>query len=77
MSKSETEAAQEPTRISREDIEAKLRSVTGEVQQTGEQVRNVAIAAGALIVVILVLLAFMSGRSRGRTSSTVVEIRRI
>ncbi|MEM9033934.1 MAG: hypothetical protein AAGA99_20430 [Actinomycetota bacterium] len=77
MSKSDAEATEEPARISRDDLEAKLRNVTGEVEQTTEQIRNVAIAVGAAVVVILVLLAFLSGRSRGRTSSTVVEIRRI
>lgn len=67
----------EPQRITRDDLEDKFRSVTGEVESTTEQVRNIAIAAGAAIVVILVLLAFLSGSRRGRRASTVVEIRRI
>jgi hypothetical protein len=67
----------EPQRITPDDLEDKFRSVTGEVESTTEQVRNIAIAAGAAIVVILVLLAFLSGSRRGRRGSTVVEIRRI
>ncbi|MEO1063866.1 MAG: hypothetical protein AAFZ07_20800 [Actinomycetota bacterium] len=67
----------EPQKITRDDLEAKFRSVTGEVESTTEQVRNVAIAVGAAVVVILVLLAFLSGSKRGKKGSTVVEIRRI
>ncbi len=67
----------EPERITRDDLEAKFKAVTGEVESTTEQVRNVAVAIGAAIVVILVLIAFLSGARRGRRASTVVEIRRI
>ena len=67
----------EPEKVTREDLEAKFKAVTGEVESTTEQVRNVAIAVGAAVVVILVLVAFLSGSRRGRRASTVVEIRRI
>ena len=77
MSKKSEPVVTEPQRISRDDLEAKFRAVTGEVESTTEQVRNIAIAVGAAIVVILVLLAFLAGSKRGRKASTVVEIRRI
>ncbi len=77
MSTQSEPAETEPQRITRDDLEAKFKAVTGEVESTTEQVRNVAIAVGAAIVVILVLLAFLSGSRRGRRASTVVEIRRI
>ena len=77
MSKQSEPAETEPQRITRDDLVAKFKAVTGEVESTTEQVRNIAIAVGAAIVVILVLLAFLSGSRRGRKASTVVEIRRI
>ncbi|MEM8905152.1 MAG: hypothetical protein AAGA17_05465 [Actinomycetota bacterium] len=77
MSKQDEPVEAEPQRITRDDLEAKFKSVTGEVESTATQVRNVAIAAGAAIVVLVVLLAFLTGSRRGRSASTVVEIRRI
>lgn len=77
MSESDTDAVEEKPHITRDDIEAKLKSVTGEVEQATEQVRNTAIAVAAAVLVLIVLLAFLSGKRRGRSSSTVVEIRRI
>ncbi len=64
-------------RITREQIEAKFRELTGEVtdevESTRSQVVTVALAAG----VALVAVVFLIGRRNGRRKSAIVEVRRI
>ena len=64
-------------RITRADIESKLRDMRGDVEQTAEAAKApiMAIAAGAAAVVVIA--AFLLGKRRGRRKSTVVEIRRV
>jgi hypothetical protein len=64
-------------KISRDDIEAKFRELQGEVEVVGEQAMNKVIVAGAVIAVVVVVVAFALGRRRGTKKRTVVEIRRI
>jgi hypothetical protein len=70
-------AADETAPISRDDIEAGLRSVVGDIEQkaeaTARKMLPVAIGAGLVIL----FLAYRIGRRVGTTKSTVVEIRRI
>lgn len=65
------------TRVSKQDIETKLRqiqnSLSGEVEEAEPTLIKVAIAAAAVVVV----LTYMVGRRRGRIRSTVVEVRRV
>lgn len=77
MSDDTTPATAREGRITREDLEARFRSVAGDVERTTEQARNMVVAGGAAVVVLLVVLAFLLGRRRGDRGSTVVEIRRI
>ena len=67
----------DPTRITRDDIEAGLRNVVGEAEQkaqaTARKMMPVAIG-GALLVLFI---AYRIGKRVGTTKSTVVEIRRI
>ncbi len=64
-------------KITRADIEAKLRDMRGEVDRTAEAAKAplIAIAAGAGVAVVV--LSFLLGKRRGRRKSTVVEIRRV
>ena len=70
-------AADETPPISRDDIEAGLRSVVGDMEEkaeaTAKKLMPVAIGAGLLILFV----AYRIGRRVGTTRSTVVEIRRI
>ncbi len=69
--------ADDPDRITREDLDSTLRSVVGEVEQqatTGAR-RLLPVAIGAGVAMLLV--AYFLGRRVGATRSTVVEIRRI
>ena len=64
-------------RITRDQIEAKFRELTGGVAQEAESARSQLItvmAAGALGVIAVV---FLIGRRSGRRRSAVVEVRRI
>jgi len=65
------------TPITRDDIEAKLAEIRGGVDNTVGQAQSkltvVAIGAVALVIVV----AFLLGRRRGRRGKTVVEIRRL
>ncbi|MGE0795777.1 MAG: hypothetical protein AB7O29_10615 [Acidimicrobiia bacterium] len=63
--------------ITRDDIERKLREVQGDLSDTGETVKQYAIAVGAVVAVAAVALAFGLGRRRGRRARTVVEVRRV
>jgi hypothetical protein len=64
-------------KITRDQIEAKLREVTGGVTDEVEEVRSQALAVGLAVVVATVAIVYLIGRRRGRRRSTVVEVRRI
>ena len=68
--------ATRPT-ISRTDLERKMRELQGGVDHARASATSYAIAAGAVVVVAVVGVAFLMGRRRGKRSRTVVEVRRI
>jgi hypothetical protein len=59
------------------DIRAKLGEIRGEVDETAEQAKPVALYVGVGGVVLLVIVAFLLGRRRGQRKSSWVEIRRV
>ena len=63
--------------VSRDDIEAKLRQIQGEVDRTAQAAKPIGIAVGAAVAVVLVGAAYLLGRRRGKKKTTVVEIRRV
>ena len=65
-----------PQKISRDDIEAKLRSIQGEVDDTAESAKGIAIAVGAVVSVGVLAVVFLMGKKRGRSKSTIIEVRR-
>jgi hypothetical protein len=64
-------------RITRDDIEAKLREVAGDVDSGVESVKPKLITAGVAAAVLALLVAYLLGRKGGRHRSAVVEIRRL
>jgi hypothetical protein len=64
-------------RITRDDLERKLRSLQGNVEETRQSALSTAITVGAVVAVGVVAVAFWVGRRSGRRRSTVVEVRRI
>lgn len=65
------------TDVSRDDIEAKLREIRGEVDSVGEASKSYLLAAGAAAAIAIVAAAFVLGRRKGRRRTTVVEVRRV
>jgi hypothetical protein len=63
--------------ITKDDIEAKLKELRGDIVERTESARatGTAIVVGAVMVVIVA--AYIAGRRRGRKRQPVLEIRRI
>lgn len=64
-------------RITRDDLEAKLREISGDVEDTVESAKPKLLAGAVAGVVVIAVAAYLLGRRRGRKRSAVVEIRRI
>ena len=65
------------TRISRDDLEAKLRDLSGGLEDTVDAARPKVISSAAAGILLAVLLAYLLGRRRGRARSAVIEIRKV
>lgn len=70
-------AARTKTRITREDVEEKLRSLAGDARDEAEAVKPKLVTTGVAVGLVVVLLAYLVGRRSGRKRSAVVEIRRL
>ncbi len=64
-------------RITRADIESKLRDLRGEVEDTGEAVVEKGKAVIGVAAAGVLGFVFLLGLRRGKKKSTVVEIRRV
>jgi len=64
-------------KITRDDLEAKLRELKDDVDETTESAKSYAAAAAVAVGILVFAVAFAAGKKRGRRKSTVVEIRRI
>ncbi len=64
-------------RITRDQIEAKFRELTGEVTDEVESTRSQMVTVGLAVGVVLVAAIFLMGRRSGRRKSAIVEVRRI
>jgi hypothetical protein len=63
--------------VTRADIEAKLRQLRGEVDQAGQQAKQVGLYVGVAAAVVVVGVVFWLGKRKGKKETTVVEIRRV
>jgi hypothetical protein len=64
-------------RITKDDIEAKLREVAAPVEEGVGQAKSIAPIAAVAVAAALVLTAYLLGRRRGKRRTPVIEIRRI
>ena len=64
-------------RITRSDIEGKLREIKGEVDTTAGQAKPVAITVVAVAAVAVIGVVYLLGRKAGKKKNTIVEIRRV
>lgn len=72
-----TTAGERRSRITRDDIEAKLTELAGEVESGREAARSLGLVAAAAGITILVVGAYLLGRRRGLKRRMVLEIRRL
>ena len=63
--------------IGKDDIRAKFTELKNSLDDTAESARTPLLTTGVAVLVVLVVLAFLLGRRRGRSSRTVVEVRRV
>lgn len=63
-------------KITRDDIEAKFRQITGDVDAKAEEAKTTAVTIGAVVAAAVVIGVFLFGRSRGQKKTTVIEVRR-
>ena len=65
------------TRITRDDLEAKLRELSGDVEESAERARPTLLKGVIAGAVVALLVAYLLGKRHGRARSAVVEIRKI
>jgi len=64
-------------KITRDDIEAKFRQIQSSTEAGADAAKGAGMAGIVAGGVLLVIVAYLLGRRRGRKRRTVVEIRRI
>lgn len=67
----------QPSPITRNHLESKLRELEGEVRDTKESAASTLLTVGAVVAVGVIAIAFLAGRRKGKKRTTVVEVRRI
>lgn len=64
-------------RITRKDIEEKIRSLTSEAAEEVATSKPTLVGSGIAVALVVVALAYLIGRRSGHKRSAVVEIRRL
>ena len=62
--------------VEKSDLEAKLREIQEIVDETGEQAKTTGVIV-AVAAVVIILIAYLSGRRKGRKGSARVEVFRL
>ena len=64
-------------RITRADIEAKLRAIRDDIEPVGEQTKGGLMALAPVVVAVIVVGAYILGKRSGKKRRAVIEIRRL
>jgi len=64
-------------RITRADIEAKLRAIRDDIEPVGEQAKGGLLAVAPVVAAVLILGAYLLGKRSGTKRRAVIEIRRL
>ena len=64
-------------RITRADIEAKIGELQGDVEATGEEAKGLGMILVGVAVVVVIGVAFLIGKRRGKRQTTTIEIWRV
>ncbi|MEY2467744.1 MAG: hypothetical protein QOF21_442 [Actinomycetota bacterium] len=67
----------EAPRITRDDIETKIRQLKGDAEEIASVPKANGILVAAVAGIVVIALAYFLGRRRGRKRSAFVEIRRL
>jgi hypothetical protein len=62
--------------VERSDLEGKLREIQQIVDETGEQAKTAGVII-AVVTVAIILIAYLSGRRKGKKGSARVEVYRL
>lgn len=63
--------------VTRADLEAKFQELRGATAPGAERARGVGLAALVAGGVLLIVVAYLFGRRKGRKRRTIVEVRRV
>ncbi len=63
--------------VTRDDIESKLAELQEALDEQAEGAKSKLMPAAIIGAVLLILLAYVLGRRRGKKQTTIVEIRRL
>ena len=74
---SRSQGAPAGDRVTRDDIEAKLRELRGSVDDRADAAKVPAAAVGIGVAVFVVVIAYWLGKRKGKKRQMVLEIRRI
>jgi hypothetical protein len=77
MAGTTTRAGSNGRLITREDLQAAYAQVMGEGEAELRAAAPRGLAIGGAVAILIIALAFLAGRRRGRARSAVVEIRRL
>jgi hypothetical protein len=64
-------------RITRADIEAKLKAIRDDIEPVGEQAKGGLMAAIPVVAAVLVIGAYVLGKRSGKKGRAVIEIKRL
>ena len=64
-------------RITRADIEAKLRAIRDDIEPVGDQAKGGLMAAAPVVVAVLIIGAYLLGKRSGKKRRAVIEIKRL
>jgi hypothetical protein len=64
-------------RITRADIEAKLRAIRDDIEPVGEQAKGGLMAVAPVVVALVIVGAYLLGKRSGKKRRAVIEIRRL
>lgn len=64
-------------RITRADIEAKLRAIRDDIEPVGEQAKGGLMAAAPVVAAVLIIGAYLLGKRSGKKRRAVIEIKRL
>jgi hypothetical protein len=64
-------------RVTRADIEAKLRAIRDDIEPVGEQAKGGLMAVAPVMAAVLIVGAYLLGKRSGKKRRAVIEIRRL